>query len=34
MIDKEVSNSDKVAHGLQIRFLYTECDFPISMVNL
>lgn len=29
MIDEEVSNSDKVAHGLQIRFIYTECDFPI-----
>ena len=29
MIGEEVSDSDKVAHGLQIRFLYTECDFPI-----
>ena len=29
MIGEEVSDPDKVAHGLQIRFLYTECDFPI-----
>ena len=34
MIGEEVSDSDKVAQGLQIRFLYTECDFPIQIVNL